>query len=160
MRVDRATRFISAPPETVYAAFVDPQAIVRWLPPNGATAILQQFEPRPDGAIRMTLIFKTADGTKRKTTNDSDDVVGRFTKLIYPTAIEQEFTFISDDPQFSGLMTMTWSFIGQQGGTRVAVEARDVPKGVKPDEHQAGMNSSLANLSAYVENQAGRRYNK
>lgn len=50
-RVDRATRLIAADHDDVYQAFVDSQAILQWLPPKGARATLEAFEPREGGAF-------------------------------------------------------------------------------------------------------------
>jgi uncharacterized protein YndB with AHSA1/START domain len=151
MRVDRASRVMAAPRERVFQAFVDPQAIVRWLPPSGARAVLEAFDPRPGGRFRMTLIFGEGGATKRKTSENSDTVDGRFVDLIPLELIEQQVSFESDDPQFAGTMGMTWTLTEMPKGTLVSVAATDVPDGITPGEHQAGMNSSLANLAAYVE---------
>jgi hypothetical protein len=68
--------------------------------------------------------------------------------------IEQEFAFVSADPQFAGTMTMIWTFTKVPEGTVVEVTARDVPKGITPEEHRVGMSSSLTNLAVYVETEA------
>jgi hypothetical protein len=52
-------------------------------------------------------------------------------------------------------MTMTWELSEENGATRVLVTAVDVPTGISPDDHAVGMQSSLANLAAFVE--ASRR---
>lgn len=59
--------------------------------------------------------------------------------------------FESDDPAFSGTMTMTWEVTAIDGGTRVDITADDVPDGISPEDHAAGLASSLANLAEYVE---------
>jgi hypothetical protein len=47
-------------------------------------------------------------------------------------------------------MTMTWTFTAQDGGTRVAIDATDVPAGIDAEAHQQGLEASLANLAAYL----------
>lgn len=155
MRVDRASLLMAAPRERVYQAFVERAAILRWLPPSGARAILEQFDPRPGGAFRMTLIFEEGGKTKRKTSVNSDTVIGRFVRLVPPERIEQEFTFASDDPRFAGTMRMTWKLTEEGDSTLVSVTAADVPKGILPEEHRAGMASSLANLASYLGSSVG-----
>jgi Activator of Hsp90 ATPase homolog 1-like protein len=59
--------------------------------------------------------------------------------------------FVSDDPDFAGTMTMTWQLIAVDGGTRVDITADDVPDGVLPQGHVAGMSSSLDKLARYLE---------
>jgi uncharacterized protein YndB with AHSA1/START domain len=58
--------------------------------------------------------------------------------------------FDSDDPANAGRMTMTWTFTPRAGGTRVAIDATDVPPGIDPDAHQQGLDASLAHLAAYL----------
>lgn len=123
---------------------------MRWLPPSGARAELEAFDPRPGGAFRMTLVF-AADATHGKTSNNTDTVAGTFVDLVAPCSIVQRFEFASDDPKFAGTMTMTWTLEETADGTRVDVAATDVSEGITPAEHAQGMNSSLTNLAAYVE---------
>ena len=49
-----------APPERVYRALVDPAMVREWLPPKGARGSIDEFDPRPGGAFRMTLTFDDA----------------------------------------------------------------------------------------------------
>ena len=46
-------------------------------------------------------------------------------------------------------MTMTWTFSARDGGTRVAIDATDVPRGIDAEAHQQGLEASLAQLAAY-----------
>jgi uncharacterized protein YndB with AHSA1/START domain len=103
----------------------------------------------------MTLVFGHGGQTKRKTSKNSDTVDGRFVDLVPPETIEQEFSFVSTDPQFAGTMTMTWTLSEVRDGTLVEVTASNVPDGITPEEHRLGMSSSLANLAAYVEIKPG-----
>ncbi|MGH9177407.1 MAG: SRPBCC domain-containing protein, partial [Acidimicrobiales bacterium] len=48
-RTDRASRVIAAPPDRVYAAFVDPEALAAWLPPDGMSARIERFDLEPGG---------------------------------------------------------------------------------------------------------------
>ncbi len=63
-------------------------------------------------------------------------------------------SFESDDPAFAGVMRMVWKFQSRDGGTIVTVRAENVPHGIRSEDHEAGMNSSLSNLAAFVEGKA------
>lgn len=158
MRVDAASRVIRAPREPIYRALVDREAVVRWLPPAGAHATLHLFEPWPCGAFRMTLTFDgPSDGTKRKTTENSDAVDGRFVELVPPRSVVQQFEFVSEHPEFAGTMTMTWTLSEVPTGTLVNVAATHVPRGLPATDHQRGMESSLENLASFIEGGEARR---
>lgn len=149
-RIDSATLLIRASPEAIYRAFIDPDLLVRWLPPKGARATLDRFEPRTGGEFAMTLTF--ADSVAGGKTGENTDVVeGRFVELAPPRKISQRFTFKSDDPAFAGVMTMNWTLEEKAGATQVSVSAQDVPPGIDGADHQAGMTSSLANLAELCE---------
>jgi uncharacterized protein YndB with AHSA1/START domain len=151
-RTDTASRVIKASPQAIYEAFVDPAALVAWLPPAGMKGEFQLFEPWPGGRYRMTLTYEAPDpATHAKTTKNADVVDGRFVALEPGRRLVQEADFVSDDPAFAGTMTMTWSFAAVAGGTEVSIIADNVPDGIGRDDHAAGMQSSLENLARFVE---------
>jgi uncharacterized protein YndB with AHSA1/START domain len=148
VRRDTASRVIQASPRAIYDALMTREAVSAWLAPQGATLEVQAFEPRIGGQFRMTLTFAAAPG---KSTADTDVVVGRFVDLEPQARVVQAFEFASADPAFAGTMTMTWTLRADAVGTIVTVAAENVPPGIDPAEHEAGMRSSLAHLAAYVE---------
>ena len=151
-RIDRASQVIRAARPAIYRALVDPQAWVRWLPPQGMSARLEAFDPRPGGRYRMVLTYRAPDHvTPGKASADEDVVEGRFLELVADEKIVQAVVFESDDPAYAGSMTMTWSLADVQGGVEVTFACEDVPRGIGADDHQTGLRSSLANLAAYVE---------
>ena len=150
-RTDRASRLIHATPERVFAAMVDPEMLAQWLPPAGMTGRFERFDPRPGGSYRLVLTYADASSSAGKATPDSDVVEARFLEVVADERVVQEVDFESDDPDFAGTMTMTWALSRDAGGTRVEVRADEVPPGISPDDHAAGMGSSLANLAALVE---------
>jgi uncharacterized protein YndB with AHSA1/START domain len=147
-RRDAASRLIKASPRAIYEAFLTREAVATWLPPQGATMEVQTFEPRAGGRFQMTLTFA---GTPGKSTAHTDAVTGRFAELVPPQRIVQAFEFDSPDPAFAGMMTMRWALDAAVGGTIVTVTAENVPSGISQADHEKGMDSSLANLAAYVE---------
>lgn len=150
MRIDRASRRIAASAESVYRALTDRQAVESWLPPAGARGVVHEFEPRVGGLFRMTLVFD-APGSQGKSTENTDAIEGEFLALIPNEQVRQRFTFRSGDPSFAGAMTMTWTLTSHPNGMEVVVTAEDVPPSISPDDHQAGMASSLEKLARHVE---------
>ena len=148
VRRDAASRLIRASRSAIYDAFVTREAVAKWLPPQGATMEIGVFEPRVGGQFQMTLTFAAAPG---KSTANADVVVGRFVDLVPQERIVQAFEFASSDPAFAGTMTMRWVLEAVAGGTTVTVTAENVPAGINQADHEIGMNSSLANLAAFVE---------
>src|ERR1700757_541448 len=126
LRTDRGSRVIAAPPGRVWAALVDPGALMAWLPPGGMTGRFERFDARPGGSYRMVLTYSDASGAPGKATAESDVVEARFVDIVPGERVVQAVDFVSDDPAYAGTMTMTW-------------------------DHAAGLASSLTNLAAYVE---------
>jgi uncharacterized protein YndB with AHSA1/START domain len=122
-RTDTASRVLDAEPQRIYAALVDPDALLAWLPPAGMTARFERF----------------------------DVVEARVLDLVPGVRVVQAVDFVSDDPRFAGTMTMTWELSRVEGGTTVEIRADDVPDGISAEDHAAGLTSSLENLAAYLD---------
>ena len=150
-RTDRGSRVIAASPERVWAALVDPGALLAWLPPGEMTGRFERFEARPGGSYRMVLTYPDASGAPGKATADSDIVEARFVNIVPGERVVQAVDFVSDDPANAGTMTMTWEVTAIGGGTRVDIIAGDVPDGISAEDHAAGLASSLTKLAAYLE---------
>jgi uncharacterized protein YndB with AHSA1/START domain len=152
MRTDTATRLIQASPEALYRAFIDPEALIAWLPPAGMSGRILLFEPCAGGRYTIELTREgQGHAASGKTTERTDIVSGRFLELDPGGRIVQTAEFDSADPAFAGTMVMTWSLEPRPEGTRVTVAATDVPPGISADDHEAGLASSLANLARFVE---------
>ena len=148
---------IAAAPDDVYAALVDPQALVEWLPPAGMTGSFEQFAAHPGGSYRLVLTYTDRSTSRGKTAADTDIVESRFIELVPGVRVVQAVDFVSDDPSYAGTMTMTWDLTEVDGATQVDITAGDVPAGIAAAEHAAGMASSLENLATYLEGEAQRR---
>lgn len=151
-RTDSASRTIKAPPQTIYAAFVDAAALAAWLPPSGMTADIHEFDPREGGAFRITLRYdEPGHATPGKSGEHEDVVAGRFVELVPDRRIAWATEFQSDDPAFPCEMRMVWSLEPIGDGTRVTVVCENVPEGIRKQDHDAGLKSTLANLAAFTE---------
>src|SRR5690348_13188978 len=148
-RTDRGSRVIAAPRERVWAALVDPGALLAWLPPGEMTGRFERFDARPGGSYRMVLTYPDASGAPGKADADSDIVEARFVDIVPGERVVQAVDFVSDDPAYAGTMTMTWQVAADPGGTRVEFRADDVPAGISAEDHTAGLTASLSNLAAY-----------
>lgn len=154
-RTDTASRVIAASPQAIYRAFVDPEALVAWLPPEGMTGRIHVFDPREGGMFRMTLTYVVPhDTTSGKTAEHEDTFESRFLELVPGERVVQLVRFDTDDPAFAGAMTMTWSLHPVAGGTEVAILCQDVPEAIRPEDHDAGMRSTLENLAAFLAREA------
>jgi len=141
-----------ASPQTIYRAFLDPEALVSWLPPEGMKGHIDVFDPREGGTYRVALTYEGSDhSTPGKTSEHSDVVRGRFLELVPDERIVQLVEFASDNPAFAGAMTMTWTLAAVPGGTNVNILCENVPEGIRQEDHDAGLRSTLENLAAFTE---------
>ena len=151
-RTDSASRVIAARPEAIYKAFLDPDAWIEWVPPKGMRGWMHKFEPRVGGAYRMSLTHvDPSHSVAGKSSEHTDIVRGRFIELVPNERIVQVTEFESENPAFAGTMTMTWSLAAHAGGTRVTILCENVPEGIRQQDHDAGLKSTLENLAAYTE---------
>lgn len=151
-RVDSASRIIKASPQTLYRALMDPEALVAWRPPEGMTGEMLAFDGREGGRYRMSLTYTGAGPEIRGKTSEHADVVeGRFLELVPDRRVVEVVEFDSDDPAFAGAMTITTALAAVPGGTEVTIRCENVPDGIRPEDHQEGMASTLANLAAFTE---------
>jgi uncharacterized protein YndB with AHSA1/START domain len=151
-RTDSASRVIMASPRTIYKAFIEPESLVSWLPPKGMKGHIYKFDARDGGTYRMSLTYLGTDhSTLGKTSEHTDVVQGRFLKLVPDERIVQLVEFESEDPTFAGVMIMTWTLNAVPEGTEVTIVCENVPEGMRQDDHDAGMRSTLENLAAFTE---------
>jgi uncharacterized protein YndB with AHSA1/START domain len=131
---------------------LDLEALVSWLPPAGMSGHIYEFDARNGGAYRMSLTYVgTEHSTLGKTSEHADVFQGRFLELVPDERIVQLVEFESDDPMFAGAMTMTWTLSAVPEGTDVTIICKNVPEGIRQDDHDAGMRSTLENLAAFTE---------
>ncbi|MCF1709104.1 SRPBCC domain-containing protein [Tabrizicola sp. J26] len=160
-RTDQASRVIRASAERLWQAWFDPDQLVRWLPPGGMTGEVIALDPRPGGAFEMVLAYTDAGAGSGKSGAGQDRIGGRFVELDRPRFFSHEASFKSDDPAFLGVMRLEWRFDPARDGTKVTCTARNVPPGIRAEDHEAGLLASLAQLAAHVEGrQAGQNWER
>src|SRR6266516_998338 len=136
-RTDTASRLVAAPPDRVFAAFVDQDALTAWLPPDGMHGVFERFDARPGGSYRLRLTYADASVAAGKATADSDIVEARFVDIVPGVRVVQAVDFVSDDPAYAGTMTMTWEVTAVDAGTRVHIRVDDVPDGLSAEDRAA-----------------------
>jgi len=144
----RTVRVIRATPEELYRAFLDPEALVAWLPPAGMSGRIHAFDARPGGGYEMSLFYPPDERRFRgKTAEREDRVAVRFLELTPPRRIVEAVRFVSDDAAYGGTMTLTVTIEPVVGGSAVALAFDDLPPGVRPEDNDAGARASLEQLA-------------
>ena len=144
----RTSRVISARPEELYATFLDPTALVDWLPPDEMTSEIHEFDARVGGGYRMSLFYPPDECAFRGKTSDREDMVNvRFVELAPPRRIVEAVSFVTTYPAFFGKMTMTATFEEASGGTEVTLVLKNLPTGLRAEDNEAGSRLSLDQLA-------------
>ena len=100
----------------------------------------------------MSLYYPSSETTSRGKTEDREDrYTARFVELTPPRRIVEAITFDAVDPAFEGEMIMEVTFEAENEGTNVSVFFKDIPAGIRPEDNEAGTQSSLEKLARYVE---------
>jgi uncharacterized protein YndB with AHSA1/START domain len=144
----RTSRIIKARPEEIYAAFMDPAALVAWLPPAKMTGRIHAFDGRVGGGYRMSLFYPPTERSSRGKTSEREDMFTvRFAELSPPSRIVETVTFHTSDPAFLGEMTITVTLEAVSGGTEVTFLCENLPPGVRAEDNEAGARLSLEQLA-------------
>jgi len=147
----RASRIIDAPAEKLYWAFIDPAALVAWLPPGEMVGKIHEFDGRIGGGYRMSLYYPpSVRAFHGKTAPREDRVDVRFVEVVPARRIVEAVNFVTDDPAFLGEMTMVVTFEDVSGGTEVTIVCENLPPGLRPEDNEAGSRMSLEQLDRYV----------
>jgi uncharacterized protein YndB with AHSA1/START domain len=137
----RLHRVLQAPPERVYRAFIDPDAMVKWLPPNGFTAKMHHMDAKVGGTYRMSFTNFSHDQTHAFGGKFLEMKPGE--KLVYTDQF--------DDPNLPGTMTTTITLKAVSVGTDLQIEQAGVPDAIPADGCHVGWSESLALLKLLVE---------
>ncbi|WP_243384871.1 SRPBCC family protein [Geothrix alkalitolerans] len=134
-------RVLRAGPDKVYRAFLDPDALVKWLPPHGFTGKVHHLEARVGGTYRMSF---TNFGT-----GQSHSFGGEYLELVPGARIRHTDTF--DDPNLPGTMETAISLKAVSVGTEVDIVQAGIPAVIPPEACYLGWQESLALLAQLVE---------
>lgn len=134
-------RVFSAPPEKVYKAFLNPEALVKWLPPNGFTAKVHQMDVKVGGTYKMSFTnFSTGNG---------HSFGGTYQELVPGERIRYTDQF--DDPNLPGQMQCTITLKKVLVGTDVTIVQEGVPAVIPAEACYLGWQESLILLAKIVE---------
>jgi uncharacterized protein YndB with AHSA1/START domain len=134
-------RVLRATPERVYRAFLDPDAKVKWLPPNGFTGKVHHMDARVGGSYKMSFT--------NFTTGKSHAFGGQYIELAPHERIRYTDTF--DDPNLPGAMQVTVRLKKVSVGTEVNITQEGVPDSIPAEACYLGWQESLALLAKLVE---------
>jgi uncharacterized protein YndB with AHSA1/START domain len=134
-------RVLAARPEKVYRAFLEPDAVARWLPPNGFTCTVHQLEAKVGGSHRMSF--------RNFTTGHSHAFGGRYLELVPNERLRYTDKF--DDANLPGEMQVTVTLKPVSVGTEVTIVQDGVPDVIPPEACYLGWQESLRNLARLVE---------
>lgn len=151
MATTRVTRRISAPPDQVYRALIDPDAVQRWMVPDGMSSQVHVFDAREGGRFRISLTYDDPNESG-KTEGATDTFSGRFARLLPGREVVQIIEFETDDSEIAGEMTITYSLTEVDGDTNLTGIHENLPPGVSPDANELGWTMSMGKLAELVEN--------
>jgi uncharacterized protein YndB with AHSA1/START domain len=141
---------VNAPRAAVYRALLDPNAVAKWMVPDGMTSIIHAFDAHEDGVFRISLKYDSPSGTG-KTSAQTDTFHGRFVKLVPNEQVVEVVEFETADPGMRGEMTITITLADANGGTDIMAVHDKLPPGLSAADNETGWRMSLAKLAALVE---------
>jgi uncharacterized protein YndB with AHSA1/START domain len=137
----RLHRVFRAAPEKVYRAFLDPDAMAKWLPPHGFTGKVHHMEPRVGGTYRMSFT--------NFSTGQSHAFGGEFLELVPHERIRYTDRF--DDPDLSGQMQTAVALRKVSRGTEVTIVQEGIPAAIPEEACYLGWQESLTLLAQLIE---------
>jgi uncharacterized protein YndB with AHSA1/START domain len=137
----RLHRVLRAPPERIYRAFLDADAMAKWLPPHGFTGRVHHLKPEVGGTFRMSF---TNLGT-----GHSHSFGGEYLELVPNERIRHTDSF--DDPNLPGAMQVTVTLKKVSCGTELDIVQEGIPGVIPVEACHLGWQESLALLAQLVE---------
>src|SRR5690606_9358435 len=134
-------RVLRAPAEKLYRAFLDADAMAKWLPPHGFTGKVHEMDARVGGGYRMSFT--------NFTTGNSHSFGGRYLELVPNERIRHTDKF--DDPNLPGEMQTTVTLKKVSCGTEINIVQEGIPDVIPPESCYLGWQESLTLLAQLVE---------
>lgn len=137
----RLHRVLAAPPEKIYRAFIEPDALAKWLPPDGFACTVHHLDATVGGGYRMSF--------RNFTTGDRHSFGGTFRELVPHQRLRYTDRF--DDPAFPGEIEVTVTLKSVSVGTDLSIVQEGLPDPLPPEGCYLGWQQSLRNLARLVE---------
>ncbi|HSC83622.1 MAG TPA: SRPBCC family protein [Pseudomonas sp.] len=137
----RLHRVLRAKPEKIYRAFLEPDALARWLPPNGFTCTFDHLDAQVGGTYRMAF--------RNFTTGNGHSFGGSYLELIPGELLR--YTDLFDDPNLPGEMLTTVTLREVSCGTELNVVQEGIPAMIPVELCYLGWQESLEHLARLVE---------
>ena len=137
----RLHRVLRAKPEKVYRAFLDAEAVSRWLPPNGFTCNVDELDAKVGGTFRMSF--------KNFSTGNGHSFGGTYLELVPSERLRYIDKF--DDPNLPGEMITTVTLRAVTCGTDLSVVQEGIPDVIPTEMCYLGWQESLDHLARLVE---------
>lgn len=137
----RLHRVIKATPERVYRAFLEADALNKWLPPSGFTGKVHHLEAKVGGSYKMSFT--------NFSTGKSHSFGGEYLQLVPHALIRYCDTF--DDPELPGVMHTAISLRAVSCGVELSVVQEGIPGSIPPEACYLGWQDSLVQLAMLVE---------
>jgi uncharacterized protein YndB with AHSA1/START domain len=137
----RLHRVLRAKPERVYRAFLDPDAMAKWLPPNGFTGKVHHMDARVGGSYKMSFT--------NFSTGNSHSFGGKFLELVPNERLRYSDRF--DDPNLQGEMITTIELKAVPSGVELTATQEGIPDAIPLDGCYVGWQESLVLLAKLVE---------
>ena len=137
----RLHRVLRAKPEKVYRAFLDADAMAKWIPPYGFTCKVDHMDAKVGGTYRMSF--------RNFSTGHGHSFGGKYLELVAGERIRYADKF--DDPNLPGEMQTTVTLKQVSCGTEVSIVQEGVPEVIPPEMCYLGWQESLAQLAHLVE---------
>jgi len=134
-------RVLATKPEKVYRAFIEADAMAKWLPPNGFTCTVHHFDAKVGGTFKMSF--------RNFTTGASHSFGGEYVELVPHERLRYTDKF--DDPNLPGLLQVTVTLKKVSVGTELSIVQEGVPDVIPPEACYLGWQDSLRNLAQLVE---------
>lgn len=137
----RLHRVFAAKPEKVYRAFLEADAMAKWLPPHGFTCKVHHMDAKEGGTFKMSFT--------NFTNGESHSFGGEYLELVPHERIRYTDQF--DDPNLPGVMQVTVVLKAVSVGTEVSIEQTGVPAAIPPEACYLGWQQCLVQLAHLVE---------
>ena len=137
----RLHRVLATKPEKLYRAFIEADALVKWLPPNGFTCTVHHLEPKVGGTFRMSF--------RNFTTGNGHTFGGEYLELVPGERVRYTDRF--DDPNLPGELQITVILKKVSVGTELEITQSGIPDAIPPEACYLGWQESLRNLARLVE---------